>query len=358
MPRATFRNGRIAGIVTVIPPNRKRIDDEVDLYGGDRVQLEKLKRTIGLGERYVVDDKTTSADLCEDAANRLLDLIGADRGGIDAVVMVTQTPDYFQPATAAYLHGKLGLREDCAAFDVNLGCSGYVYGLWLAFLMVESGGCENVLLLAGDTMSRCVNPRDRAVAPLFGDAGSATLIRRSDTADPVYFCLHTDGKGYGHIIVPAGAFRMPKSEETSREFTDENGNVRCLENFAMNGAEVFNFSIKVEPVAIQEILEYSGRSKEAIDYIVFHQANRYIISNIVRRLKFPLEKAPCGTVEKYGNQSSASIPATICESLAGEIRDGRRTVILSGFGVGLSWASCLAELEGVCCGLGTYQPAP
>jgi 3-oxoacyl-[acyl-carrier-protein] synthase-3 len=260
--------------------------------------------------------------------------------------MVTQTPDYFQPSTAAYLHGVLHLTENCAAFDVNLGCSGYVYGLWLAFMMVEAGSCENVLLLAGDTMSKCVNAKDKSVVALFGDAGSATLIERYE-AGSAFFSLHTDGKGFRHIMVPAGAFRLPKDTTTSISAVDDNGNSRSLENLSMNSAEVFNFAIKVEPAAINEILEFANKTEKDVDYIIFQQSNKYLINNIARRLKFPLEKAPCGTVAKYGNQSCASIPAAICDSMNIQVSNDVKTVILSGFGVGLSWASCLVRLDNI-----------
>jgi 3-oxoacyl-[acyl-carrier-protein] synthase-3 len=208
-------------------------------------------------------------------------------------------------------------------------------------LMIESGGCENVILLAGDTVSKCVNPKDRAVAPLFGDAGSATLVTRSPMNS--WFSLNTNGKGCGFIQIPGGAFRHPSSDETKKESADEDGNIRSLENLYMNGAEVFNFSIKEEPAAIREILEFSGKSIEEIDWIVFHQANKYIIGNIARRLKVPLEKVPCGTVAKYGNQSSASIPSAICSEISQQVRGGVQRMNFSGFDVGLSWASCVIE---------------
>jgi 3-oxoacyl-[acyl-carrier-protein] synthase III len=349
MPKAHFTRSCIQGIITAVPELRKSIDDEVDLYGGNVEQVERIKKTIGLHERRVVEGGVTAGDLCEKAARRLLEETGTAPDGLDAVILVTQTPDYFQPATACVLHGRLGLKTDCAAFDVNLGCSGYVYALWLAGMMIEAGGCERVLVLAGDTISRCVNPRDRALAPLFGDAGSATLVVRSEKEVESWFSLKTDGTGFEHLIVPAGAFRNPSTEETRREEADADGNIRSAEQLRMNGAEVFNFSIKVEPPAIREILEFSGKSVEEVDYLVFHQANKYIISNIARRLKVPLEKTPCATVERYGNQSCASIPGTICDCLAEPLREGRMNLVLSGFGVGLSWASCFLTLERLAC---------
>jgi len=344
MPKTHFKKSFIRGIVTVVPSRVKSIDDEVELYGGNVEQIERIKKTIGLHERRVVEEDVTAGDLCEDAARSLLEKCGVEATEIDAVMMVTQTPDYFQPATACALHGKLGLKEDCAAFDVNLGCSGYVYALWLAGMMIETGSCKKVLVLAGDTISRCVHPRDRALAPLFGDAGSATLLSKADEERESWFSLKSDGSGYKNLIVPAGAFRQPTSEETRKEEADADGNIRSLEQLHMDGAEVFNFSIKVEPKAVREILEFSGKSMEEVDALVFHQANKYILSNIARRLKVPLEKVPLGTVEKYGNQSSASIPGTICDALGGRLLKEEMNLILSGFGVGLSWATCLLRV--------------
>ncbi len=345
MPKSRFQRSRITSVVTSIPSNRRSIDDEIEQYGGDRAQIERIKKTIGLRERYVVDAKTTAGDLCETAARVLLADAGVAADAVDGLVMVTQTPDYFQPATACVLHGRLGMSKECAAFDVNLGCSGYVYGLWLASMMIESGGCDRVLLLAGDTISRCVNPRDRTVAPLFGDAGSATLVEASESAAPSFFDLKTEGGGFGHIIVPAGAFRQPPSEETRREAVDESGNVRTPENLYMNGAEVFNFSLKVEPDALRDIVNYAGVELDDVSAFVLHQANRYIIGNIARRLKVSADRVPAGTVEKYGNQSCASIPSTICDHFGDKVVRESASVVLSGFGVGLSWASCYLVLD-------------
>jgi len=343
MPHAKISHTAIRGIHTSVGPILKRIDDDAASFSGNEQQLERIKRVIGLNERRVVDEKTTAADLCEDAARGVLAGLGADAGALDAIICVTQTPDHFQPCNAALLHGRLELPKTVAAFDVNLGCSGYVYGLYLASLMISAGGCGKVLLMAGDTVSRQVHPGDRAVAPLFGDAGSATLLERDEAASPLFFALHTNGQGAPNIIVPAGALREPRSLDTAIETTDEDGNVRTRENLCMNGAEVFNFSIKEEPKAIRELLEFAAISLDDVDAVVFHQANKYIIDNIARRLKLPPTKTPSATVEKYGNQSGASIPGAICHELAERARAERLKLVLSGFGVGLSWASAFLE---------------
>jgi len=343
MPKAHFQNARVDGISVTLGQVLKRIDEEAGLFGGTPEQFAKIKKAIGLNERRVAAQGTTAADLCEHAGKTLLNDLRCNPASVDGLICVTQTPDHFQPCNAAILHGRLGLPKSSAAFDVNLGCSGWVVGLYLASLMLEAGGCERVLLLAGDTMSRCVNPRDRAVAPLFGDAGSATLLSRNPCKS--WYSLHTDGAGAEFIRVPAGAFRERLDASTQTEAADADGNVRCRGDLHMNGGEVFNFSIKEEPPAVLEILEYAGRKIDDVDYIVFHQANKYIIGNIARRLKLPAEKAPCATVERYGNQSSASIPCTICDQLAEPLSRGDKTLVLSGFGVGLSWASALVRIR-------------
>ncbi len=332
-----------------MPEGVRCIDDEVHLYGGNEKQIARIKRAIGLDKRHVTDESTTTLDLCIDAAKKLILGLGIEKEEIDGIVFVTQTPDHVQPSNAAIAHGKLKLSTDAASFDIGLGCSGYVYGLWMAHMMVASQTCKKVLLLAGDTLSKCVNKRDRATAPLFGDAGTATLIEYSEVGTESYFSLHTNGAGYHHILQPAGGFRKPSTAETAVEIIDEEGNHRSENDLAMNGGEVFNFSIKTEPPAIKEILEFAKQDIDDVDYVVFHQANKYIITNIAKRLKLSMDKVPCETVSKYGNQSSASIPCTINDALASELETGHKRLILSGFGVGLSWASAIVDLEGVYC---------
>ena len=345
MAKCSFNRVQIGGVVACAPRSEKCIDEEIDLFGGNVQQIERLKRTIGLDRRRVVKPGTTAADLCEYAARRLFESLNLSIEEVDAVIFVTQTADYPQPCNAAVLHGRLNLSKRCAALDVNLGCSGYVYGLWLAHMMVGGGGCRNVLLLAGDTISRIVNPRDRSVVPLFGDGGSATLIHASRQQSKVWFNLGTDGKGFDKLIVPAGGFRTPCSAETKMEADGADGAIRSAENLHMDGAEIFNFSITEEPRTVQDLLDYSGLNPDSIDYFVFHQANRYILRNIARRLKIDCARVPMETVERFGNQSSASIPFALCGELRDVLIDSTtKRLLLSGFGVGLSWASAIMSV--------------
>ena len=330
----------ISSIQVSLGPETKRIDDEIDFFGGNVAQIERIKKTIGLDCRRVVDEKTTALDLCVDAAKNLHNL-----KDIDALIFVTQSPDHFQPCNAAIAHGQLGLATTCAAFDINLGCSGWTYGLSLAFSWIELKASHKILLLAGDTLSRCVNPKDRAVAPLFGDAGSATLIERTEQRNPTWFSMHTKGEKSSVIQIPAGGFRLPPTPGTAIETSDEDGNQRSQNDLFMDGAEVFNFSIKEEPEAIKKMLEYSGKSIDDIATMFLHQANRYILGNIARRIKIDPKRVPSNIVEKYGNQSCASIPTTICDYFTQNPIQKSAPYLMSGFGVGLSWATCLTHFN-------------
>ncbi len=360
MPKCRIDGIALGGMVTTVPPEERRIEDAMALFGGNRKQIERLKKTIGLDRRRVAAAGTTAADLCEAAARSLIcETAALDAGRVDGLICVTQMPDFPQPCNAALLHGRLGLRKDCAAFDVNLGCSGYVYGLWLAALLLNGGGCQNVLLLAGDTVSRLTHPEDRSVALLFGDGGSATWLRRATGGGGSYFSVETDGSGYQHLIVPAGGARRPPDAGTREVTADEDGNRRTAEHLFMNGTEIFNFSITEEPTAVRALLDFADIEATEVDYFVFHQANRYILGNIAKRLKIPLEKVPMQTVERFGNQSSASIPASVCGEL-GHLLTGPQTrrLLLSGFGVGLSWASAILDVGDLSvCRIETYNAA-
>jgi 3-oxoacyl-[acyl-carrier-protein] synthase-3 len=344
MARSRFTSVAITAITCAVPARELRLEDHLPLFGGDAAALERIRKSVGLDTLRVVDEHTTAADLCQTAAADLIARLALDPASIDALICVTQTPDHSQPCNAALLHGALGLEKSCASFDVNLGCSGYVYGLWLAHALIAGAGLNRVLVLAGDALSRLVGPRDRTTAILFGDAGSATLIERREGAAPSWFSLHTDGKGAKSIIVPAGGARQPPDGENARENPDAEGNHRSLQHLHMNGAEVFNFTLREIPAAIKDLLAYAEQDIGEANRIVLHQANRYIIQNIGKRLGVPPEKTPSETLRKYGNQSSASIPAALCEPRPGTENDLPEKLVLCGFGVGLSWAAALLTL--------------
>lgn len=354
MAEAVIPGVRIEGISTAVPRNEVALADEAADLGIPEGQLARLKKTIGLDRRRIAPTEMTSSDLAEAAAKRLLADCACAPGDIDGIFMVTQTPDYLQPGNAVLLQHRLGLPKTTAAMDLNLGCSGYVYGLWTGASLLRAGGLRRVLLLVGDTVSRIVHEQDRALRPLFGDAVAATLLTREeeDGSAPMRFDLCSDGSGYNALYQPGGAFREPWTSARAEPRDLGEGVIRSRCHLHMDGAAIFNFSLQVEPPAIEGMLAAAGWSVEEVDGFVFHQANRYILQNIRRRLKLPADKVPDGTVEKYGNQSGASIPGTLCDHYGDALCRRPHRMIWSGFGVGLSWATCAVQLPALkTCGI-------
>lgn len=335
---------RIAGLaVSTGAVARDFITDGL-AQGFGEAELRKVAKAVGLSTRKVAGDGITSLDLCADAAQRLLRAAGLDASSVDALIFVTQTPDHGQPNNSSLLHGRLGLPKSAAAFDLSMGCSGWVYGLQQAAMLCAHGGAARVLLCAGDTLSRLTNPGDRALDPLFGDAGSATLIEKTGRSAPFHFMLGADGAGAEAIIVPAGGARRPASAATRIEAVNGEGNRHHAENLRMNGAEVFNFTLREVPPAVSSVLRLAGWTPETADALVLHQANCFVVTAVGRKCGFPAEKTPTEAFGKYGNQSSASIPCALIDALGDRLEAGPLKVVACGFGVGLSWGAFAGEI--------------
>ena len=349
MARSELPGVNVAGIASVVPSVIHRIEDDRDLLCGGDAEMRRIKKVIGLGTRHVVPPGRCASDLAEHAFQRLLPEVGWAAESIDALVFVTQCPDYIMPSTACVLHGKLGLSKDCAAFDVNQGCAGYVYGLWLGAMMIASHACRRVAILTSDTVSRLASPSDRSTTILFGDAGAATLLESSDVDDSMYFSMHCDGTGFDQLFVPAGGFRTPRSHSTGTLQEHSAGCARSDEHLYMNGAEIMDFTLREVPPLLKGIVDYSGWAMEDVDGFVLHQANRFIIRNIARKAGLPLAKCPDGICEKFGNQSCASVPVTMCHCLGSQLRNAPTRLVMAGFGAGLSWAACAATVGPMAC---------
>jgi 3-oxoacyl-[acyl-carrier-protein] synthase-3 len=243
------------------------------------------------------------------------------------------------------LQHRLGLSKRCASFDVNQSCAGYIYGLWIAASLTRS--CKRVLLLVGDTISRVVSPQDRTVTSLFGDAGTATALEQDQSAQPIAFELGADGSGAACLAVPAGAFRVPSSPATRERTERDGGNVRADADLFMDGAEVFTFALREAPSMIQRTLATAGQEAAAIDFFVLHQANRFMIQQLIKRLRIPPEKAPLGLTQ-YGNTSSASIPLAMTTELRDKISQGEHRLLLAGFGAGFAWGGAVLSIGPAC----------
>ena len=330
----------IAGIAAVVP---KTIRNPVSDQGFfSQHELEKLAESTGVINRRVLlpEENICTSDLCYQAARRLLDQLKWSAESIDALIFISQTPDYFLPPTACVLHERLGLEKHCIAFDINLGCSGYVYGLYILSSLMRSGCIKKSLLLVGDTISKIASYEDRSVFPLFGDAGSATGLIYRPNALPMHFVLGTDGQGAQKLIVPAGAFREPITEGQSHiKQPAENGNFRARENLYMDGPEIFSFTLREVPSAVTTLLEFSGCNLDNFDGLVFHQANLFMLRYLQKKLKLNSQNFLI-SLDQYGNTSSASIPLTLLHCK----EKNARKLLLAGFGVGFSWAMATVTL--------------
>jgi 3-oxoacyl-[acyl-carrier-protein] synthase-3 len=322
---------RIAGVSTCLPP---AVVDNLDpTLGFPPEDVRKVVAMAGVRERRVVRPGVTSADLCQRAAERLLQRLGWAPDTVSALVFVTQTPDHFLPSTSCLLQQRLGLPDSCAAFDVGLGCSGYPYGLYIAATLLRGGGHRRVLMLHGETPSRFVSPEDQATVLLFSDAGSATALELDD--DPAsggHFVLHTDGSGAEGLILRGGAFRDREPANPRHRFLE------------MDGAAIFNFTIKRVPALIADTLAFAGKAVADVDAFVFHQSNRFIMKHLMKKGGLPEDRVPF-SIEDSGNCGGPSVAVAMTRRLATPAPGQRQLWMLLGYGVGLSWASALVPVD-------------
>lgn len=339
MPIISFNNVGISAMAACVPSNV--IDNyhyDLDLWPEDEVR--KVVDKVGVAERRFADEKTCASDLCFAAAEKLISDNNIDKSEIDLLVFLSQTPDYRMPATSILLQDRLGLPMTTMAFDVSLGCSGFLSALTIVYSMLQNHGFRKALLLDGETRSKVYSRKDRREAFIFGDAGVAALIERDDKFGKSHFSIHSDGSRGELIMIPGGGYRNMSSAETIKEkVVDEYGNIRSDEQAYMNGADVFNFVIVEIPKDIKKLMAETGEDIQSLDYYVFHQANAFINNHIAKRLKLDSAKIPW-TIQKYGNTSSVSVPLTICSELKDSM-SGEKRVLLSAFGVGMAWATAI-----------------
>jgi 3-oxoacyl-[acyl-carrier-protein] synthase-3 len=337
--KALFNNIHITRIATILPENILELASFAAEYG--EAEVNKIMRTTGIKRIHYVASHVTSSDLCEQLAKKILSENETLRHEIEGLVFVSQTPDYRLPQTSNILQHKLGLTTETVCFDMPLGCSGYIYGLFQAALLIEAGACKKVMVLAGDTTTKMLSKKDRTVTMVFGDAASVTLVEKGNK--PAGFIIRSDGAGAGDLIVPAGGYRIPSCEAT-RQMQEYEGNIfRSQEDLFMDGMQILNFSLRVVPTVISDTLELMSWQEGEIDCFVLHQANEFMVNYLRKKMKLSAEKVPVA-VEDYGNTGPASIPLTLCHHFGHNSATPRKTM-MCGFGVGLSWGTCCTDLS-------------
>jgi 3-oxoacyl-[acyl-carrier-protein] synthase-3 len=310
--------------------------------------VAKIDEKTGIRTRHIAAEGECSSDLAVAAARKLFASGACSPESIDYVLFCTQSPDYFLPTSACLIQDRLGIPTTAGALDFNLGCSGFVYGLGLAQGLIATGQASRILLLTAETYSKFIHPRDKSVRTVFGDAAAATLLTAADRPDPLIgpFVYGTDGSGGGNLIVPTGGLRRPRTAESGVEAEDGAGNVRSQNSLYMSGGDIFTFTLDSVPQAVHALLQKAAITPGDVDLFVFHQANRYMLEHLRKRMKIPSEKFQL-SMEHCGNTVSSTIPIALKHAaLEGRLPHGAR-VLLVGFGVGYSWGATMLRWSGL-----------
>ncbi len=339
MITGVFNHIAVTGVATALPTRKVKGSDYIERFGKQTVK--KLIDSTGVNEHYQAGQNQTASDLAYVAAKRLIQEKRVDPKSIGVLVYVGAHVDYITPATAFVLHGRLGLSHDCLTFDMNISCSAFIYGLYTVSAILEAGNVNKALILIGDTTTKTVSPEDTS-GILFGDAGSAILVEKTEHSnDRIAIGLKSDGSRYKSIIIPNGASRNPEISDV-REVC-EDGIPRLKTELHMNGMDVFNFTMTDVPELFKEFMNDFNIDIENVDALVMHQPNLFIMKHLAKKIKVPMEKVPI-SLDRYGNTSGNSIPVTLCDAY-GDKNGGELNLMLSGFGVGLSWGIATLRLN-------------
>lgn len=335
MGQSTLRGVRYRGLATCVP---KTVVENIDVPPHMVADRERLVRNIGIVQRRICKAWQCFSDLAFVAAENLLEELKWERESVDALIVVTQSPDYIIPATAIILQDRLKLSQATIAYDINLGCSGYPFALHTVGSMISAGGIKRAIVLVGD---KCATAYD----PIFSDAATATALEHDPDAAPIHFDLNSDGSGYRAIILPVGGHREPTEIQHLIPTKDADGIWRRPYDLQLDGTAVLSFSTQRVPPAVERLFEYSKVDRESVDYFLFHQANRMINETIRKKLRLAPEKVP-STLHDFGNTSGASIPVTMTARIADPLRQGGKRLLMAGFGIGLSWGECIIDIDG------------
>ncbi len=335
---------KISGIAAAVPENKKSNANYQWIAIRER---QSLMKNIGVETRRVALKGTTTSDLCVVAAEKLLQELKWDRTGVELLIFVSQSRDYLVPTTACIIQDRLGLPHSCVAMDIGLGCSGFVYGLSVIGSMMQSGAFKKALLMVGDISTLTTCYRDKSTYPLFGDAGTVTAVEYDSNAPVMHFNLQTDGSGYRALMIRDGGARNAMSRQSFEIKKIGKGIYRSRLHLELDGIEVFNFTLREVVPNIKKLLASTGGTLASIDFVVFHQANRLINETLRKMLKLETDKVPY-SIRDFGNTSGASVPLTMITALKNPLETGKTKLLLSAFGVGLSWGSVVVETDRIC----------
>jgi len=340
-----FYGKKITGICVVLPERIETFEENISNYNFSEKQSLKLKKIMGYGTHRIAENSNCVSDFSQYGLEYLMKKNYIKKKEIDALVLVTQSPDYFVPPTSCVIHGLLKLKEDMICFDINQGCSGYIVGLIQSFMLLEQEEVKKVVLINADILSHKKSRKDRSSYPLSGDAASITIVENDrEHSSEIFVNMKGDGTRSDAIMIPAGGFRLKSSTETAILEEDISGNFRAKDHMRMKGDIVFNFVQTAIPPLIDSLIKFSGIEKNEIDYYMCHQANKFILRKLAEKMKITHDKMPNNVVENFGNASGASIPTAIAFNLGKKLLTNQYKICLCGFGAGLTWASMLLNI--------------
>lgn len=341
MAKWRIKNVRMTG-VSLCVPEKVITTKQIDILTPE--EAEVFDNTVGIKRRHIASEGICASDMCEKAAFKLLEELGWEKESIDVLIFESVTGDYRTPPTSCILQDRLGLPDTTFCLDMPMGCCGCLYAITVGGNLLTNGAVRRALLLIGDTALRMGSMKDKSRVPLFGDGGVAIALEYDESAPEMVVDFHTYGKGYEALMTPHGGFRHPATPESFIEEDFGNGIVRAPYHTLINGMNVFSFAISKPPRSVEQFLEVEQIDRnEDVDYFLIHQANKMIVDRVVKKLKLPIDKVPYN-LEEYGNLGGASLPSLMVTKLRDQLTSGPQKLLMSSFGLGLSWATMSAIL--------------
>ena len=344
--RLRFEDKRVAGLTLVLPAHEQSFLDDMKEYDFPESRSLKLMKVMGYGKHRLVEPGVCASDLAVHGLRAMVDAGDLDPSTVDALIVITQSPDYLMPPTSSVIHAELGFGQDMMCVDIPQGCAGFLIGMVQGFMMLDQPSIERVVLVNVDVLSRKVSPRDRNSYPLIGDAASITVLERGG-GKTTWANVRTDGSRREALMIPAGGMRLPHSPETAIAHDAGDNNYRALDHLRMDGTAVFNFVQTEVPPLIEDLFEFAGLSDADVHAYAFHQPNRFMLEKLADKLGVDRAKMPMDVVERFGNSSGVTIPTVLATNLAADLLGEDHLYCLAGFGVGLTWSSMLVTLGSV-----------
>lgn len=339
----SFKGLKISGVLSVLPETEYKYDEETKAFATPKTR--RLKTTMGFDKRRAAKNTTTTCDLCLEGVKYLLDNALIKKEEIGALLVLSVTPDYYMPQMSNIIQGELDLPKDIVCMDISQACAAYVLGVYQGFMILEHlPKGKKVIMCTGDVLCRKAPEWPLSEPSFGGDAATISILEHDEKEPESYFSVYNDGSQREALIIHAGGFKMPRSPETAIPRDTGYGMVRSYNDLWMDGSAVFNFVQKEIPPAIEELLDYAHKTKDEIEWYLFHQPNKFMVQKLCQRMGIPFEKMPANIVETFGNSSGSCVGVNITYNLGEKALDHRYLCCLSGFGGGLAWVSAVMEI--------------